>query len=263
MRVAFLGTILFSITARSQSDAASTQAVCVDDCIKSLAEHGLLTNGMKSICAAPQLQKAHFQCLINACSTDSYGSAVKQSISVCSANGANIIPLHPIEVRQPQSSKHGQSQMGGQASEHLSMVKNQKLHLPRNVAMDLTCNTGGDGLVTVSLGPPLPSATPSIFEKEDVRKQSPRATPISSHEGIMFVKDAKALMEEFQDANSRIRDKHDVYTKCYEFHASVFLFFINQSSKKHEHEHEQEQEHKLSLGHHLKCRMFFIFELLE
>ncbi|KAG5974090.1 hypothetical protein E4U58_003690 [Claviceps cyperi] len=121
--------------------------------------------------------------------------------------------------------------------------------------MDLTCNTGGDGLVTVSLGPPLPSATPFIFEKEVAMEQSPRATTISSHEGIMFIKEANALMEDFQDKNSLLRDKHDFYTKCYEFHASAFLFFINQSSKKHELE--------LGLGRHLKCRMLFIFELLE
>ncbi|KAG5983278.1 hypothetical protein E4U55_000356 [Claviceps digitariae] len=200
MRIAFLGSILFSITARCQDDAADAQAVCVGDCIKSLAERGLLSNGMNSICAAPKLQKAHFQCLVNSCSAESYGRAVKYSISICSATGANIIPLHPIEVRQPQNHKRGQPD--GQVRDPLSMTRSHNLHLPRNVAMDLTCNTGGDGLVTVSLGPSQPSATPLTFEEQDARKPSSRATSISSHEGTSHVVDGAILMGEFQDAST-------------------------------------------------------------
>lgn len=113
--------------------------------------------------------QAHFQCLINLCSAKSYGSALMYSISVCSATGANIIPLHPIEVRQPQS--HTRSLLDGQDGQ-LSMTTSQILDLARNFAMGLTCNTGGDGFVTVSLDPQDPSATPSIFEKSDGKQQS-------------------------------------------------------------------------------------------
>ncbi|KAG5952126.1 hypothetical protein E4U53_001585 [Claviceps sorghi] len=200
MRIALLGSILFSIAARCQSDTAGLQAVCVGDCITSLSEHGLLTNGMNSVCATPQLQKAHFQCLINSCSEESYGSAVKYSISICSATGANIIPLHPIEVRQSRSLKRGRPD--GQFRDHPSATRSQHLHLPRNAAMGLTCNTGGDGLVTVSLGPSQPSALPSNFEEEGARKQSPRATShniftaMSSQEGMAHVVDGAILMGE-------------------------------------------------------------------
>ncbi|KAG5997611.1 hypothetical protein E4U54_002347 [Claviceps lovelessii] len=168
---------------------------------------------MNSICDSPKLQKSHFQCLINACSTESYGSAVKYSVSICSATGANIIPLHPIEVRQPQI--HQRSQPDGQVRNHFSVVRNQDHRLPRNVATGLTCNTGGDGLVTVSLGPSQPSATPSTFEEEDAKRQSPRATLISSNEGITHFVDGAILMGEAQDAStstrSLIEHEHDVF----------------------------------------------------
>ncbi|KAG6002491.1 hypothetical protein E4U21_003019 [Claviceps maximensis] len=206
MRIAFLGSLIFSITARCQGDTADTQAVCVGDCIKSLAENGLLTNGLNGICATPQLQKAHFQCLINSCNSESYGSAVKYSISICSAAGANIIPLHPIEVRQTQTHEHGPPD--GQVRDRRSVTMIQDLHLPRNVATGLTCNTGVDGLVTVSLGPSQPSATPSTFEEEDARKQSSRATPhnmltaILPHEDATQFVDGAILMGEFQDAST-------------------------------------------------------------
>ncbi|KAG5928217.1 hypothetical protein E4U42_001101 [Claviceps africana] len=270
MRIAFLGSILFSITARGQSDTAGTRAVCVGDCIATLAERGLLTNGMHSVCATPQLQKAHFQCLVNSCSEESYGSAVKYSISVCSATGANIIPLHPIEVRQSQG--HKRSRPVEQVKHHSWATRSQNLHLPRNVAMDLTCNTGGDGLVTVSLGPSPASATPSMIEEEGARKQSPRATSISSHEGMAHFVDGAILMGEVQDAilssptttsYSLIGNEHDVFfvEHHWKFNdmANVFMPRIKLDDI---HEHHVQLSLQLQLSRYLRSGLLIVLEIL-
>lgn len=114
--------------------------------------------------------QAHFQCLVNLCSAKSYGRAVVYSISICSATGANIIPLHPIEVRQSQSRKRGR--LEEEASDSFTAI-GRDFDLARNLAMALTCNAGEDGLVTVSLGAFEPSATTSILKNEDKTGHSP------------------------------------------------------------------------------------------
>lgn len=197
MRIAFLGSLLFSVTARCQRDTAGTPTGCVEDCNRSLAEHGLLTSGMESVCATPQLQRAHFQCLVNLCSAKSYGRAVVYSISICSATGANIIPLHPIEVRQPRSHKRGQ--LEEDTSDSIT-ARGQDFDLARNLAMALTCNTGEDGLVTVSLGAFEPRATTSILKNEDMTRHSP-STPIPSHEPATQPLNGAMLMGGSQDGS--------------------------------------------------------------
>lgn len=197
MRIAFLGSLLFSVAARCQRDAAGTPTGCVEDCNRSLTEHGLLTSGMESICTTPRLQRAHFQCLVNLCSAKSYGRAVVYSISICSATGANIIPLHPIEVRQSQSRKRGR--LEEEASDSFTAI-GRDFDLARNLAMALTCNAGEDGLVTVSLGAFEPSATTSILKNEDKTGHSP-STPIPSHEPATQPLNGAMLMGGSQDGS--------------------------------------------------------------
>ncbi|KHN98683.1 Protein kinase-like domain protein [Metarhizium album ARSEF 1941] len=172
MRITLIGTLLlFSALARCQRAAERSRPACVTDCQKSLAEHGLLRDGMKSTCATPKLQRAHFQCLINLCSPENYGRALAYSVSACCDTGVNIIPLHPIEVDLPP--EHKRSQQPEVFDKTFPGDKftdfNREFSLARNFAVALTCNAGQDGVVTVSLVSPQASiASTAMASDEEV-----------------------------------------------------------------------------------------------
>lgn len=105
--------------------------------------------------------QALFQCLINICNSESYGRALAHSVSTCLDAGANIIPLHPIEVRQPGRRK---DHLPNDMIEHNQMnTINEKnshdFNLARRLSVALACNAGSDGLVTVSIAPVEPTAS--------------------------------------------------------------------------------------------------------
>ncbi|KAG8415348.1 hypothetical protein J3458_009203 [Metarhizium acridum] len=124
---------------------------------------------MKSTCATPKLQRAHFQCLINLCSPESYGRALAYSVSACCDTGVDIIPLHPIEISQPSQHKRSlQSEVSDKTHTGDKFTSsNQEIDLKRNLAVALTCNTGQDGVITVSVGSPQASKAPASMVDDE------------------------------------------------------------------------------------------------
>ncbi|KAK2590755.1 hypothetical protein QQS21_011567 [Conoideocrella luteorostrata] len=192
MRIVSFGTLLFSAAAHCRSATLGPTAskqdgtlhttvdidhsiACVADCNKSLAEHGASINGMKSVCSTPELQRAHFQCLINLCSHDSYGGALVYSISACADTGVNIIPLHPIEVVHQllRGRDMRDASQDGEPAGNLLAAADEDFDKARSFAMAVTCNTGTNGLVTVSLGPPQPTTTTSAANDESWAENTP------------------------------------------------------------------------------------------
>lgn len=110
-----------------------------------------------------------FQCLIGSCPQDTYGPAVAHVVLACSDLGLSIGPLHPVQVQHVDLQKPSYlptpalpaaygtpSDPFEQNTEHVT--------LSFDISLDVKCNSGPDGLVTVSLPPPAPtpsSAPPS------------------------------------------------------------------------------------------------------
>ncbi|UKZ74184.1 hypothetical protein TrVFT333_001843 [Trichoderma virens FT-333] len=118
--------------------------------------------GLEVICGNKLMTNSLFQCLIGSCPQDEYGPAVAHVVLACSRLGMNIGPLHPVEVQhanleKPQylptpSIPPAYGTPGG-----ASQPDSDHLTLSFDISIDLKCNSGSDGLVTVSLPHPSPS----------------------------------------------------------------------------------------------------------
>ncbi|TWU74627.1 hypothetical protein ED733_002305 [Metarhizium rileyi] len=155
--------------------------------LSALARSGrTVASSMPALVLRPNFNEhAHFQCLINLCSPESYGRALEYSVSACCDSGVNLIPLHPIEIRQPLQHRRSQ-QPAAPEKKHIvdaSTAFDQGFDLARNFAVALTCNTGQDGVVTVSLGSPVPSmSSASLAVNEDLFSVNGFITTILSNE---------------------------------------------------------------------------------
>ncbi|KAL6698510.1 hypothetical protein J3F84DRAFT_367882 [Trichoderma pleuroticola] len=103
-----------------------------------------------------------FQCLIGACPQYDYGPAVAHVVLACSNLGMSIGPLHPVEVQhvdleKPQYLPTPSIPPAYSTPGDASQPDADHLTLSFDIAIDLKCNSGTDGLVTVSLPPPAPS----------------------------------------------------------------------------------------------------------
>ncbi|OAQ68676.2 hypothetical protein VFPPC_04883 [Pochonia chlamydosporia 170] len=187
MRITLLATLLLlSTLACCRRHTRSSAPTCVSDCQKSLAEHGLLADDMKG---------AYFQCLINICSAKSYGRALAYSVSACCDAGTNIIPLYPIEVRQSQGHKRSLQSEPSDSTRSRSKFTpvNLDFDLSRDFAVVLSCNTGQDGVVTMSLAAPQPTTpSPSMDKNEEFFLVNETPTTVAS--AIRATKSDKAVL---------------------------------------------------------------------
>ncbi|KAH6607283.1 hypothetical protein Trco_003596 [Trichoderma cornu-damae] len=143
---------------------------CALDCASSIRDDkGSLD--LKTICGDKLMTNSLFQCLISSCSHDIYGPAVAHVVLACSDLGMSIGPLHPVVVQHVDLEKPRYlptpsvpaAAYSTPADPDPSLQDAGRLKLGFDISIDLKCNSGSDGLVTVSLPPsipPAPSASP-------------------------------------------------------------------------------------------------------
>ncbi|KAL7790782.1 hypothetical protein V8C37DRAFT_417351 [Trichoderma ceciliae] len=169
MRADSVAVVLAACLPVGLCDASSAAPQCAVDCASSIRnEKGSLD--LKVICGDKLMINSLFQCLIGSCSHDVYGPAVAHVVLACSDLGMSIGPLHPVEVQHanlekpqylptpslPAAYSTPTNDPSQQGADHLTLAF--------DISFDLKCNSGSDGLVTVSLPPPVPStpcASPS------------------------------------------------------------------------------------------------------
>ncbi|KAK6445789.1 hypothetical protein FP744_10002038 [Trichoderma asperellum] len=156
--VAVVSAACLSVGIAAVDDAAPQ---CAVDCASSIRNaNGSLD--LKVICADKLMTNSLFQCLISSCPQDTYAPAVAHVVLACSDLGLSIGPLHPVEVQHVNLEKppylvtpslpaayDTPSDASQQNTEHVT--------LSFDISLDLKCNSGPDGLVTVSLPPSAPS----------------------------------------------------------------------------------------------------------
>lgn len=108
------------------------------------------------------LSQSLFQCLIGACPQYDYGPALAHVVLACSNLGTSIGPLHPVEVKhvdleKPQYLPTPSIPPAYGTPGDASQPDTDHLTLSFDISLDLKCNSGPDGLVTVTLPPPAPS----------------------------------------------------------------------------------------------------------
>ncbi|PTB45174.1 hypothetical protein M441DRAFT_64850 [Trichoderma asperellum CBS 433.97] len=156
--VAVVSAACLSVGIAAADDGAPQ---CAVDCASSIRNaNGSLD--LKVICADKLMTNSLFQCLISSCPQDTYAPAVAHVVLACSDLGLSIGPLHPVEVQHVNLEKppylitpslpatyDTPSDASQQNTEHVT--------LSFDISLDLKCNSGPDGLVTVSLPPSSPS----------------------------------------------------------------------------------------------------------
>ncbi|KAL7822727.1 hypothetical protein V8C26DRAFT_387184 [Trichoderma gracile] len=142
---------------------------CAVDCASNIRnDHGALD--LKVICGEKLMTNSLFQCLITSCPHDAYSPAVAHVILACSDLGIAIGPLYPVEVQHANLVK-AQDLLAPSTPAAYSTPSDsspqspEQLTLSFDISVDLKCNSGSDGLVTVSLPlpvPPLSTASPPL-----------------------------------------------------------------------------------------------------
>ncbi|KAM0255628.1 hypothetical protein ACHAQJ_005553 [Trichoderma viride] len=164
MRADSIAVALAACLSVGLCDTNNAAPQCAVDCASSIRnEKGSLD--LEVICADKLMTNSVFQCLIGSCPQDFYGPAVAHVVMACSDLGLNIGPLHPVEIQHVNLEKpqylptpslpaaYGTpSDPSQQGADHVTLAF--------DISIDLKCNSGSDGLVTVSLPPPIPSTPP-------------------------------------------------------------------------------------------------------
>ncbi|KAL7818641.1 hypothetical protein V8C44DRAFT_367131 [Trichoderma aethiopicum] len=147
-------------------DAKDPAPRCAVDCASNIRNDNEVPV-LKAICGDKLMTNSLFQCLITSCPRDAYSPAVAHVILACSDLGIAIGPLYPVEVQHANLVKvqdllaPSMPAAYGTPSDPSPQNPDQ-LTLSFDVSIDLKCNSGSDGLVTVSLPlPALPSSTAS------------------------------------------------------------------------------------------------------
>ncbi|KAL6893355.1 hypothetical protein GGI43DRAFT_386590 [Trichoderma evansii] len=157
---------------------------CAVDCASGIRNaNGSLD--LKAICADKLMTNSLFQCLIGSCPQETYGPAVAHVVLACSDLGLSIGPLHPVEVQHVDLKKPPYlptpSLPDAYAMPSLPSQQNtEHLTLSFDISLDLKCNSGPDGLVTVSLPPPAPSPPAPSPPAPSPPAPSPPTLPPSS-----------------------------------------------------------------------------------
>ncbi|RFU74901.1 hypothetical protein TARUN_7344 [Trichoderma arundinaceum] len=149
-------------------DTSDPAPQCAINCASSIRSDKASLD-LKVICGDKLMTNSLFQCLISSCSHDVYGPAVAHVVMACSNLGMNIGPLHPVEVQhvnleKPQYLPTPSLPAAYTAPSDPPRKDVGHLTLAFDISIDLKCNSGPDGLVTMSLPPPVPptsSALPS------------------------------------------------------------------------------------------------------
>ncbi|KAL6830173.1 hypothetical protein V8C40DRAFT_263966 [Trichoderma camerunense] len=155
-------------------DANDLAPRCAVNCASNIRnDKGALD--LKTICGNKLMTNSLFQCLIGACPQYDYGPALAHVVLACSNLGTSIGPLHPVEVQhvdleKPQYLPTPSTPPTYGTPGDASQPDTDHLTLSFDISLDLKCNSGPDGLVTVTLPPPAPS-TPAT---------SPTPPPVSS-----------------------------------------------------------------------------------
>ncbi|KAK1255884.1 hypothetical protein MKX07_008143 [Trichoderma sp. CBMAI-0711] len=119
---------------------------------------------LKVICGDKLMTNALFQCLITSCSHDAYSPAVAHVILACSDLGTAIGPLYPVEVQHANLIKAqdllAPSMPAAYSTPSVPSPQSpEQLTLSFDISVEMGCNSGSDGLVTVSLPLPDPPST--------------------------------------------------------------------------------------------------------
>ncbi|QYS93271.1 hypothetical protein H0G86_000655 [Trichoderma simmonsii] len=142
-------------------DANDLAPRCAVNCASNIRnDKGALD--LKTICGNKLMTNSLFQCLISACPQYDYGPAVAHVALACSNLGMSIGPLHPVEVQhvdleKPQYLPTPSIPPAYGTPGDASQPDTDHLTLSFDISLDLKCNSGPDGLVTVTLPPPAPS----------------------------------------------------------------------------------------------------------
>ncbi|OPB38597.1 hypothetical protein A0O28_0017030 [Trichoderma guizhouense] len=142
-------------------DATDLAPRCAVNCASNIRnDKGALD--LKTICGNKLVTNSLFQCLIGACPQYDYGPALAHVVLACSNLGMSIGPLHPVEVQhvdleKPQYLPTPSIPPAYSTPGDASQPNDKHLTLSFGISLDLKCNSGPDGLVTVTLPPPAPS----------------------------------------------------------------------------------------------------------
>ncbi|KAF3068596.1 hypothetical protein CFAM422_007638 [Trichoderma lentiforme] len=142
-------------------DANDLAPRCAVNCASNIRnDKGALD--LKTICGNKLMTNSLFQCLIGACPQNDYGPALAHVVLACSNLGMSIGPLHPVEVQhvdleKPQYLPTPSIPPAYGTPGDASRPDTDHLTLSFDISLDLKCNSGPDGLVTVTLPPPTPS----------------------------------------------------------------------------------------------------------
>ncbi|KAH0531670.1 hypothetical protein TsFJ059_000471 [Trichoderma semiorbis] len=142
-------------------DANDLAPRCAVNCASNIRnDRGALD--LKTICGNKLMANSLFQCLIGACPQNDYGPALAHVVLTCSNLGMSIGPLHPVEVQhvdleKPQYLPTPSIPPAYSTPGDASQPDADHLTLSFDISLDLKCNSGPDGLVTVTLPPPAPS----------------------------------------------------------------------------------------------------------
>ncbi|KAL7947805.1 hypothetical protein V8C42DRAFT_363352 [Trichoderma barbatum] len=163
MRADSAATVLAACLPVGLCDAIDPAPRCAVNCASNIRnEKGAL--GLKTICGDKLMTNSLFQCLIGSCPQDAYGPAVAHVVLSCSNLGMSVGPLHPVEVHhvnleKPQYLPTPSAPAAYSTPGDASQPGSEHLTLAFDLSIDLKCNSGSDGLVTVSLPPLTPSTS--------------------------------------------------------------------------------------------------------
>ncbi|KAL7938335.1 hypothetical protein V8C35DRAFT_276711 [Trichoderma chlorosporum] len=171
MRADSAAAVLAACLPLGLCDANNPAPRCAVNCASNIRdENGAID--LKIICGDKLMTNSLFQCLIGSCPQDAYGPAVAHVVLACSGLGMSIGPLHPVEIQhmnlpeKPQYLPTPSIPPAYGTPSDASQPDTDHLTLAFDISIDLKCNSGSDGLVTVSLPPlapsiPAPSTAPS------------------------------------------------------------------------------------------------------
>ncbi|PNP40199.1 hypothetical protein TGAMA5MH_07854 [Trichoderma gamsii] len=178
MRASSVAVVLIACLSIGIAAAEDAAPQCAVDCASSIRNANGSLN-LKTICADKLRTNSLFQCLISSCPQDTYGPAVSHVVLACSNLGLGIGPLFPVEVQHIDLEKppyHPTPSLPAAystPSDDTSLKNTEHLTLSFDISLNLKCNSGSDGLVTVSLPPP--TSSPSLSSSSSPASSPPDA----------------------------------------------------------------------------------------
>ncbi|KJZ75712.1 hypothetical protein HIM_04869 [Hirsutella minnesotensis 3608] len=162
MKAVVSSSLLLLGLAGAKSRAASDVPFCLVECTEALTDQFSPAESLQVLCDDSSSQRALFQCLVDSCHAHAYGSALTHAVSTCSNMGLDISPLHPIEVHYATPVKRQvlPTELGPVIPSSIATASPPVLSFNHRLVMSLECNTGADGLLTLSVDASDSMATP-------------------------------------------------------------------------------------------------------